>query len=83
METKPQINQKIELTLKGLGIHGEGVGSWQGYTLFVDGALPGEVIEARIVEAKRSFGRAQALSYRTRSPHRVTPSCPLFGKCGG
>ena len=83
METKPQINQKIELTLKGLGIHGEGVGSWQGYTLFVDGALPGEVVEARVVETKRSFGRAQTLSYRTLSPHRVTPSCPLFGKCGG
>ncbi len=83
MESKPQVNQKIDLTVQGVGIHGEGVGYWQGYTVFVDGALPGEVIEARLVDVKKSYGRAEVLSYSTRSPHRVTPPCPLFGKCGG
>ena len=76
-------DQKISLTIQRLGIHGEGIGYLDGYTLFVDGALPGEEIEAELIEEKKSYGRAEVLTFRTRSPHRVKPPCPYFGKCGG
>lgn len=80
---KPRYNQKINLTIKSLGLHGEGVGYWHGYTVFVDDALPGEVIEARITHKDRKFGRARVTKLIEPSPGRVEPSCPLFGKCGG
>ncbi|HAZ15832.1 MAG TPA: 23S rRNA (uracil(1939)-C(5))-methyltransferase RlmD [Parachlamydiales bacterium] len=83
MKPKPRFNQKINLTIQRLGIYGEGVGYWHGYTVFVEGALPGEVIQARLCERKKAYGRAATLSCSRLSPHRVLPSCPLFGRCGG
>lgn len=36
-----EIDQLIAVEIHALGINGEGVGYYQGYTLFIDGALPG------------------------------------------
>jgi len=33
---------KIEMTMSGLGSSGEGVGKYEGFTVFVRGALPEE-----------------------------------------
>jgi 23S rRNA (uracil1939-C5)-methyltransferase len=59
------------------------VGRLGGYTLFVDGALPGERVHVRCIEAQKNYGRAQLLSILEASPDRVKPPCPLFGTCGG
>ena len=83
MKAKPRYNQKISLTILRLGIHGEGIGYWHGFTVFVDGPLPGEVIQARITEVKRNYGRAKVIQTDNPSQTRVTPPCPLFGRCGG
>src|ERR1700730_3802875 len=83
MQSKPKNNQKISLTIERLGIHGEGIGHWHGFTLFVDGPLPGEVIQACVTETKKNYGRAKVIKTDNLSPSRVTPPCPLFGKCGG
>lgn len=80
---KPQKGQNITLHTHGLGSSGEGVGYLDGFTIFVDGALPGEKIEAQIVHAKKRYGSARLLSILEPSPDRVEPSCPLFGQCGG
>lgn len=84
METaRPGLEETIHLTIQRLGINGEGIGYLDGYTVFVDGALPGEEIEARLVERKKSYGKGQLLRIRKPSPDRVEPPCPLFGRCGG
>lgn len=80
---KPSLGQEIDLTIERLGINGEGVGRWQGFTIFVFGALPGEKIRARIYEARKTFARAEILEHQETSSHRVKPPCPLFGRCGG
>ena len=80
---KPQLNQKISLTIKRLGIHGEGIGDHEGFTVFVDGALPGEIVTASIEEVRKNFARASMISTEKTSPHRVKPPCPVFGRCGG
>jgi 23S rRNA (uracil1939-C5)-methyltransferase len=80
---KPQLHQKITLSIKRLGIHGEGIGDYEGFTVFVDGALPGEVVTASITEVRKNFARAEVVSTEKISPHRVTPPCPVFGRCGG
>src|SRR5262245_18758064 len=80
---KPRYNQKINLTIKSLGFNGEGIGYWHGYTLFVEDALPGEVIEGRITQKERSYGRARVTKLLASHPDRAVPSCPLFGSCGG
>ena len=79
---QPQLNQIISLKIHGLGHSGEGVGHFNGYVVFVDGALPGEVVEAAYFIQRRQ-GRAHLLSISKPSPDRVTLPCKLFGRCGG
>lgn len=80
---KPHLNQIFDMTIDDLGISGEGVGHIEGFTVFIDGALPGEVIQAQLVQSKRHFGRANLLAIHQKSPSRVQPPCPLFDRCGG
>lgn len=80
---KPQTSEKISVSIERLGIYGEGVGSWNGFTIFVDGALPGEKVEARVVDVRKNFARAKVLQTFEQSPDRVKPPCPVFGRCGG
>lgn len=80
---KPQHNETIQITIQRLGIHGEGIGSYEGFTMFVEGALPGERVQAVITDVRKNFGRARAVEFLDTSPHRVKPPCPVFGRCGG
>jgi 23S rRNA (uracil1939-C5)-methyltransferase len=73
----------MEIEIKRLGIYGEGIGEWEGKTVFVHGALPGERVLAEVEEEKKSYIRAKLLSIQSKSPHRVVAPCPVFGRCGG
>lgn len=77
------IHDEIELTIDNLGINGEGVGKFNGFTVFVDGALPQERVVAQIHEKRTTFARAHMIKRLTSSPDRIKPICPLFGECGG
>jgi len=75
--------QQFPLTIKRLGINGEGVGYFKRTVVFVPGALPGEevVVEAKRIHPKYVEGIAKKV--RKRSPHRVKPPCPVYEQCGG
>lgn len=79
----PKNHDLISLSIRNLGNSGEGVGSYHGYTIFVEGALPGEMIEARLFECHKRYARAHLIRIVQASPHRVKPPCPHFDKCGG
>jgi 23S rRNA (uracil1939-C5)-methyltransferase len=55
----------------------------RGKAVFVPFVLAGEKIEAVITEEKPGFARANAGTIVEPSPHRIPPSCPHFGRCGG
>jgi len=82
-EERPQVGQLISCTVDGFGSSGEGVAHHNGYTLFVDGALPGEFVQVKLTESHKRYGKARLLRIIDASADRVTPPCPLFGKCGG
>lgn len=91
MKTKEQKNkgvplekgQTFPLTIKRLGINGEGVGYFKKQVVFVPGALPNEevVVEATNISAKFAEGKVKKI--RKASPHRVDPPCPIYHECGG
>ena len=54
-----------------------------GWVVMVPFTLPGERVRARVFRNHRNFSEADLVSVLTPSPDRVTPLCPLFGKCGG
>src|SRR5271165_4896466 len=70
-------------TYGGAGLARIGDGELAGKTAFVPLTLPGELVEAHIVEDKRSFINAEADSILAPSPHRTTSGCAYFGACGG
>lgn len=51
--------------------------------IFVPFTIPGETIEARLLDEKAHFAHAELISVLTPSPDRVEPRCPHFGVCGG
>jgi 23S rRNA (uracil1939-C5)-methyltransferase len=72
-----------ELLIESLDHEGKGIGHRDGKTIFVDGALPGEVVIASSYRKKPDFEQAQATQILKSSPFRVTPGCVWFGLCGG
>ncbi len=62
---------------------GEGIASHEGKVCFVPGALPGETVEADIVQDKKNFLRARLLKVLAPSPDRTAPECEHYGYCGG
>ncbi|MGA2989774.1 MAG: class I SAM-dependent RNA methyltransferase [Candidatus Korobacteraceae bacterium] len=55
----------------------------RGKAVFVPFVLEGERVEIEVVESRPGFARGRALSLVSRSPQRVEPGCPYFGRCGG
>lgn len=76
-------NQDVELEITALGSEGQGIGRYSGYAVFVEGALPGERVSARIIKAGASFGVGKLNRILLPSSERVTPKCRYFGRCGG
>src|SRR3990167_8970548 len=72
-----------EVLIRDLTVWGEGVGKDNGFTLFVDGALPGEKVSVEIVQKKPTYAKAKLKTILELSPNRVKPICPVFGVCGG
>ncbi len=54
-----------------------------GRVVFVEGAAPGETVEAEILADKGRFLEAQVLRILEPSKDRVKPACKHFGDCGG
>lgn len=75
--------QKFPLTIKRLGINGEGIGYFKRKTTFVPGALPGEVVLTQVTKVNTRYLEGKVLKVRERSKDRVKPPCPVFDLCGG
>jgi 23S rRNA (uracil1939-C5)-methyltransferase len=76
--------ERLTLDVTALDAEGRGVArNAQGKVVFVEGALPGEIVEAQPLHGKRSFDVARAVSILHESAARREPRCPHFGVCGG
>jgi 23S rRNA (uracil1939-C5)-methyltransferase len=73
----------IELTIESLDQEGRGIAHAGGKVVFVEGALPGEQVDAEITRRKPTYEIARAIAIRRSSASRVAPRCPHFGVCGG
>ena len=76
------------LTVRSLDLEGQGVAQREdGKVVFIDGALPFEVVSAHINRIKNSFDKGTLTEIHHESSQRVRPGCPHFGlhigACGG
>ena len=75
--------ETLDLEITDLSSSGDGLGRWQERVVFVPNTVPGDVVRARLVQAKPTFGRAKVKQLLAPSPHRVRAACIVADKCGG
>ena len=78
-----QKNDLITLEITDLTEEGQGVGKKDGLVFFVKDSVMGDKVEARILKAKKNYAYAKVEKLLEASPYRITPLCPVAGKCGG
>lgn len=78
-----EAGKEYEIRINSLGSSGEGVGRAEGFTVFVAGALPGELARVKITEVKKSYAAGRLVKVLQASPDRVLPKCPVYSECGG
>ena len=72
------------LQIDSLDLDARGVASSaSGKVVFVDNALPGECVQARISRSKRNWEQGVAVAWERVASSREVPLCPHFGVCGG
>ena len=76
-------NDIVTVEITDIGVSGEGIGHVDGYTLFIKDAVIGDVVEAKVMKAKKNYGYARLMKVITPSEYRVEPKCTFARRCGG
>lgn len=76
-------NRNYILDITGMTHEGQGVGRIDGLAVFVDGALEGEQVEAKIIKLNKTYAAGKLITVLKPSPHRVEPFCGSYRRCGG
>ncbi len=76
-------NDLLLLTIKRMGINGEGIAYYKRLAVFIPNAIVGEVVEVRITKVFEKYAYGEVEKFKTLSENRVKPRCPYYGRCGG
>ena len=76
-------NDEIQLNITALTSEGSAIGRKDGVPIFVRGGVPGDVVTAHIIKAKKNYAVARLQQVLEPSPHRVESDCPVSAQCGG
>ncbi|ELV07483.1 23S rRNA (uracil(1939)-C(5))-methyltransferase RlmD [Wohlfahrtiimonas chitiniclastica] len=75
--------EPFEVAITDITHDGRGVAHVEGKVVFVNGALPDEVVMAQYVKSRKDYDEAKTIEVLKASPDRVAPICDVFGTCGG
>ena len=78
-----KVGDRIVVTIKRIGINGEGVGYYKRKAVFIDGAIVDEVIKAKVTKVERSYLQAEMIEIEKKSASRQQPICEVYEQCGG
>ena len=78
-----QKNDELILKIEDMGVDGAGIGKADGMTFFVKDAVIGDVVRAKVMKLKKTYGYARLMELQEESPDRVEPKCPYYRQCGG
>lgn len=76
-------NETHEINITGMTHEAQGVGRIDGFTVFVDGALPDETAEIKIIKVTKSYAVGKLLNIKKHSQKRAEPFCSSYKRCGG
>src|SRR5829696_7806041 len=71
---RPRNGDELDLRVESLAHGGAGVARLEGYVVFVQGAVPGDRVRARVHKSKRGYAEARAVELlEPRAPHPGAP----------
>ena len=73
----------VELTIEKMVYGGRALAYHNGMAIFVDKAVPGDKVTARVTRVKKNFSEARLLEVLEVSAHRAIAPCPYNDYCGG
>ncbi|MCK5763034.1 MAG: TRAM domain-containing protein, partial [Clostridiales bacterium] len=76
-------NKQYEIKIIDLTDKGEGIGKIDDLAVFIDGAVPGDVVETKIIELKKNYAIGEIVEFVKESDIRIEPLCKHFTECGG
>jgi 23S rRNA (uracil1939-C5)-methyltransferase len=77
-------DQEIVVQVERVAFGGSGIGRLaDGKVCFIPHVIPGEKVKARIRSTHSSYVEADVSEVMEASADRVSPRCPVFGRCGG
>ena len=72
-----------QLAVADYAAEGKALGRVDGKVVFVEGAVPGDVVDVRLTKNKKDWAEGKAIHFHQYSSDRVAPFCEHFGVCGG
>jgi 23S rRNA (uracil1939-C5)-methyltransferase len=79
----PNKNDQLEIKIEDIGAEGEGIGKYEGYTLFVKDTVMGDTALVQVTKTGKSYGYAKLMKLVIPSQYRTEPRCPIAARCGG
>lgn len=77
-------NDILQLNITDMSLEGKGIAKTEdGYTLFVDGGVVGDEVNAIITKTNKTYGFAKVTEITKKSPYRVASRCDVSDVCGG
>lgn len=73
----------LELDITDIVFGGRGLAKLDGFAVFVDQAVPGDRVTARVFKKKKNYAEARVVSLLSASSDRISPPCRYSGYCGG
>jgi 23S rRNA (uracil1939-C5)-methyltransferase len=71
------------ILVENMAAEGKCVSRLEGRVIFIEGAVPGDVVDVSLTRIKTSFLEGRAVGIKKFSDKRVEPFCEHFGLCGG
>jgi len=67
----------------GYAAEGKSLARQDGKVIFIEGAVPGDVVDVFVSTNKKDYGEGRATHFHEYSTERTAPFCQHFGTCGG
>ena len=73
-----------DITIENVAAEGNSLAhTSDGQVVFVEFAVPGDVVDIRVLKKKKSYMEGRIIAIKKPSPYRLEPFCSHFGVCGG
>src|SRR5690606_14011595 len=72
-----------DIAIIDIAEEGKGVGKHEDLVLFIEKAIPGDVVEVELQRTKKNFAEGRIKNLLSPSEFRQEAFCPHFGVCGG